>query len=161
MCRLTFYIRYFYLRTTRYIYIRQGGTSKRINCETPDKGGRDCCTLPGVFCCSGKGQAIPVEGSGRGFQRAAPAGSGEARTECCPHERGYHEYGTSREHVPATRDRTIYIFCTYRSSFQGDCGLFLFDIFLSASQYEYKKIQYLLYGRACHCAGAFFHCRKK
>ena len=31
LCRLAFYIRYFYLRTTGYIYIRQGGTSKRID----------------------------------------------------------------------------------------------------------------------------------
>lgn len=45
---------------------------------TPDKGGRLSRTLPGVFCCSRKGQAMPVEGSRRDFQWAAPAGSGEA-----------------------------------------------------------------------------------
>lgn len=37
---------------------------------TPDKGGRPGRTLPGVFCCSRKGQAMQVEGSGRNFVRA-------------------------------------------------------------------------------------------
>lgn len=84
---------------------------------TPDKGGQSGRTLPGVFYCSRKGQAIPVEDSRRDFQWAALAGSGEAGTECSPQERGYHEHGTSREPVPDTRDQTIYIFCTYRSFF--------------------------------------------
>lgn len=46
---------------------------------------------------------MPVEDSWRGFQRAAPAGSGEAGTKCCPQERGYHEHGTSRGPVPGAR----------------------------------------------------------
>lgn len=70
---------------------------------TPDKGGRNGCTLPGVFCCSRKGQAMPVDDSGREFQRAAPADSGEVGTKCCPQERGYHEHGTSRGLVPGAR----------------------------------------------------------
>ncbi|MDE7332771.1 MAG: hypothetical protein K2O16_11175 [Lachnospiraceae bacterium] len=69
---------------------------------TPDKGGRSGCTLPGVFCCSRKGQAMSVEGSGRDFQWVAPAGSGEAGTECRPQERGYHGHGTSRGPSPGT-----------------------------------------------------------
>ena len=38
---------------------------------TPDKSSRDGCSLPGVFCCSRKGQAILREGSG-GRHRQAP-----------------------------------------------------------------------------------------
>lgn len=67
---------------------------------TPDKGGRLSRTLPGVFCYSRKGQAMPVEGSRRDFQWVAPAGSGEAGTKCCPQGRGYHGHGTSREPTP-------------------------------------------------------------
>ena len=70
---------------------------------TPDKGSQVGCILPGVFCCSKKGQAMPVEDSGRGFQRVVPAGSGEAGTKCCPQERGYHEHGTSRGSIPGAR----------------------------------------------------------
>ena len=65
---------------------------------TPDKGGWDSCTLPGVFCCSKKGQAMPIEGSRRDFHKAPPADSEEARTECCPQRKGipwaWHEQGT-------------------------------------------------------------------
>lgn len=82
--------------------------------------------------------------------------AGEAGTKCCPHERGYHGHGTSGGQVTDTRDQTICFFCTYRSSFQGGCGLFLFDTFLSLSQTYYKRIHDFHYGRACHCVGALF-----
>ena len=110
----------------------------------------------GVFYCSEKGQAIwrnsPQGFPGRWHRQAA----GEAGTKCCPHERGYHGHGTGRERIPATHNRTSYFFCTYRSTFQRGCGLFLFDTFLFYSQRHYKRIHYFHYGRACHCVGALF-----
>jgi len=100
---------------------------------TPDKSSRDGCSLPGVFRCSRKGQAIPWDGSGGLPGEMAPAGSGEAGTKCCPQERGYHGHGTSGELAPDTHGQTSYFFCTYRG-LQGDCGIFLFDTILSLSQ---------------------------
>ena len=44
---------------------------RRQTIWTPDKSSRDGCSLPGVFCCSRKGQAIPRDGSG-GRHRQAP-----------------------------------------------------------------------------------------
>ena len=110
----------------------------------------------GVFYCSEKGQAIPRNGSAGLFRGRRRQAAGEAGTKCCPHERGYHGHGTGRERIPATSNRTSYFFSTYRSSFQGGCGLFLFDTFLFYSQTYYKRIHYFHYGRACHCAGALF-----
>ena len=110
----------------------------------------------GVFYCSEKGQAIwrnsPQGFPGRWHRQAA----GEAGTKCCPHERGYHGHGTGRERIPATHNRTSYFFCTYRSTFQRGCGLFLFDTFLSYPRTYYKRIHDFHYGRACHCVGTLF-----
>lgn len=61
-----------------------------------------------------------------------------------------------RERIPATSNRTSYFFSTYRSPFQGGCGLFLFDTFLSFSHTDCNRIHYFHYGRACYCAGALF-----
>ena len=108
--------------------------------------------MSGVFYCSEKGQAIRRNGPAGWHRQAA----GEAGTKCCPHERGHYGHYTGRERIPDTRRQTSYFFCTYRSSFQGGCGLFLFDTFLFYSQTYYKRIHYFHYGRACHCAGALF-----
>ncbi len=82
--------------------------------------------------------------------------AGEAGTKCCPHERGHYGHCTGWKRTSGIRGRTSYSFCTYRSSFQGGCGLFLFDTFLFYSQTYYKRIHDFHYGRACHCAGALF-----
>ena len=108
--------------------------------------------MSGVFYCSEKGQAIRRNGPAGWHRQAA----GEAGTKCCPQERGYHGHGTSGELAPDTHGQTSYFFCTYRSSFQGGCGLFLFDTFLFYPRTYYKGIHGFHYGRACHCAGALF-----
>ena len=98
----------------------------------------------------------PTEQSARLSHGRHRQAAGEAGTKCCPHERGYHGHGTGRERIPATSSRTSYFFSTYRSSFQGGCGLFLFDTFLFYARTYYKRIHGFHYGRACHCAGALF-----
>lgn len=115
----------------------------------------------GVFYCSEKGQAIPWNGSAGVYHGRHRQAVGEAGTKCCPHERGYHGHGTSREQIPDTHDQTIYIFCTYRSPFQGDCGIFLFDIFLFISQTELKKAHCFYDERTSYAAGALFLRLKK
>ena len=110
----------------------------------------------GVFYCSEKGQAIPRNGpAGLSHGRHRQA-AGEAGTKCCPQERGHHGHGTSRELAPDTHGQTSYFFYTYRSFSQGGRGIFLFDIFLSFSKTDHKRIHYFYQGRACHCAGALF-----
>ena len=42
---------------------------------------------------------FPMGGAGKAV--------GEAGTKWCPHERGHHVHGTSREHTPDIRDQTI------------------------------------------------------
>ena len=88
-----------------------------------------------------------------GWHRQA---AGEAGTKCCPHERGHYGYCTGWKRTSSIRGQISYFICTYRSSFQGGCGLFLFDTFLFYSQTYYKRIHDFHYGRACHCAGAPF-----
>lgn len=110
----------------------------------------------GVFYCSEKGQAIPWNDPAGVYHGRHRQAVGEAGTKCCPHERGYHGHGTSWEQIPDTRDQTIYIFCTYRSPFQGGCGIFLFDIFLFISQTEHKKAHCFYDERTGYAAGALF-----
>lgn len=109
----------------------------------------------GVFYCSEKGQATPRNGSAglsHGRRRQA---AGEAGTKCCPQERGYHGHGTSGELAPDTHGQTSYFFCTYRG-LQGDCGIFLFDTFLSLFPTDYKRIQCFYDRRTWNSSGALF-----
>ena len=110
----------------------------------------------GVFYCSEKGQAIQRNGSAGLFRWWHRQAAGEAGTKCCPHERGYYGHCMGWKRISGICRQTSYFFCTYRSSFQGGCGLFLFDTFLSYPQIYYKRIHDFHYGRACHCAGALF-----
>ena len=138
------------------IYSEKANLNKHKERLTPDKSSQDGCIMLGVFYCSKKGYAIrrdSLQGFPNGRHRQSVRVAG---TKCCPQERGQHGHGTGRERIPATRNKTSYFFCTYRSSFQGGCGLFLFDTFLFYSQTYYKRIHYFHYGRACHCAGALF-----
>ena len=82
--------------------------------------------------------------------------AGEAGTKCCPHERGHYGHCTGWEQISATCRQTSYSLCTYRSSFQGGCGLFLFDTFLFYSQTYYKRIHDFHYGRTWDFSGALF-----
>lgn len=79
----------------------------------------------------------PSAGFSHGRRRQA---AGEAGTKCRPHERGYYGHFTGWERISGIRRRTSYFFRTYRSSFQGGYGLFLFDTFLSYSRTYYKRI---------------------
>ena len=56
-----------------------------------------------------------------GWHRQA---AGEAGTKCCPHERGHYGHCTGWKRTSGIREQTSYFICTYRSSFQGGCGLF-------------------------------------
>jgi len=110
----------------------------------------------GVFYCSEKGQATPRNGSAglsHGRRRQA---AGEAGTKCCPHERGHYGHCTGWEQVSGICARISYFICTYRSSFQGDRGLFLFDTFLFYSHTYYKRIHDFHYGRTWDFSGALF-----
>ena len=93
------------------------------------------------------------QGFPAGWRRQA---AGEAGTKCCPHERGHYGHCTGWERISATCRQTSYSLCTYRSSFQGGCGLFLFDTFLFYSQTYYKRIHDFHYGRTWDFSGALF-----
>ncbi len=115
------------------IYSEKANLNKHKERLTPDKSSQDGCIMLGVFYCSEKGHAIrrdSLQGFPNGRHRQSDRGAG---TKCCPQERGYHGHGTSGELAPDTHGQTSYYFCTYRS-LQRDCGIFLFDTFLSLSQ---------------------------
>ena len=115
------------------IYSEKANLNKHKERLTPDKSSQDGYIMLGVFYCSEKGHAIrwdSLQGFLNGRRRQSARGAG---TKCCPQERGYHGHGTSGELAPDTHGQTSYYFCTYRS-LQGDCGIFLFDTFLSLSQ---------------------------
>ncbi len=78
----------------------------------------------GVFYCSEKGQAVRRNGPAGLPRRMTPAGCREAGTKCCPHERGHYGHCTGWKRTSGIREQTSYFICTYRSSFQGGCGLF-------------------------------------
>ena len=102
------------------------------------------------FYCSEKGQAIayPSDGAGR-----LP---GKPERNAVP--RKGDTMGMARAGEAAcTHGQTSYFFCTYRS-LKGDCGIFLFDTFLSVSQSDYKKTHGFYFRRTRHSAGALFLC---
>ena len=106
-----------------------------------------------VFSIVQRKDRLSPQGFPAGWHRQA---AGEAGTKCCPHERGHYGHCTGWERISATCRQTSYSLCTYRSSFQGGCGLFLFDIFLFYSQTYYKRIHDFHYGRTWDFSGALF-----
>lgn len=66
--------------------------------RTPDEGSQGGCTMPGVFYCSEKGQAIP-QSCCRAFIRDAPAGCRGSRNEMPSPGKGipwaWHEQGAA------------------------------------------------------------------
>ena len=106
-----------------------------------------------VFSIVQRKDRLSPQGFPAGWHRQA---AGEAGTKCCPHERGHYGHCTGWEQVSGICARISYFICTYRSSFQGDRGLFLFDTFLFYSQTYYKRIHDFHYGRTWDFSGALF-----
>ncbi len=72
--------------------------------------------------------------------------AGEAGTKCCPHERGHYGHCTGWKRISATCRQTSYSFCTYRSSFQGSCGLFYSTHFYLIPRHNTKEYMVFITG---------------